>query len=222
MRDEARVEVLPARIHGRYLIRESENDSLGLLVATHGYGMSAAAMMVEVETIPGIEAWTVVSIQGLSRFYNTRSQEVVASWMTRQDRELAIADNIAFVGDVVDRVLEGDEKAGPLVYLGFSQGTAMAYRAAAGVDRPCQGVVALGGDVPPELAGRELRSKPRVLIGRGLADEWYSEEKLESDLEILRSLSCKADVVRFSGGHEWTHEFRSRCQVFLDSLASVG
>jgi predicted esterase len=82
--------------------------------------------------------------------------------------------------------------------------------------------VALGGDVPPELVGRELSSRPRVLIGRGLADEWYSEEKLESDLEILRSLSCKVDVVRFSGGHEWTDEFRSRCQVFLDSLASVG
>jgi len=218
MRDEARVEVLPARVHGRYLIREGKPESCGVLVAFHGYGMSAAEMLVEVETIPGIEDWTVVSIQGLNRFYNTRSQEVVASWMTGQDRELAIADNIAFVGDVVARVFETEQIAGPLAYLGFSQGTAMAYRAAAGVDHPCHGVVALGGDVPPELAGRDLASGPRVLIGRGLSDEWYSEEKLESDLEILRSLGCEADVERFSGGHEWTDEFRQRCREFLTRL----
>ena len=218
MGSEARVEVLPARVHGRYLVREAKSGSRGLLIATHGYGMSAAEMLAEVETIPGIEDWTVVSIQGLNRFYNTRSQEVVASWMTGQDRELAIADNIAFVGDVVARVFETEQIAGPLVYLGFSQGTAMAYRAAAGVDHSCHGVVALGGDVPPELAGRDLASRPRVLIGRGLSDEWYSEEKLESDLEILRSLGCEADVELFSGGHEWTDEFRQRCREFLTRL----
>ncbi len=221
MRDEARVEVLPARVHGRYLIRKGKPQSCGVLVAFHGYAMSAADMLAEVETIPGIEDWTVVSIQGLSRFYNTRSQEVVASWMTGQDRELAIADNIAFVGDVVARVFETEQVAGPLAYLGFSQGTAMAYRAVAGVDHPCHGVVALGGDVPPELDGRDLASRPRVLIGRGLSDEWYSEEKLESDLRLLDTLGCEAEVVSFSGGHEWTAEFRSHCQRFLASLAAV-
>lgn len=190
-------------------------------MAFHGYGTSAADMLVEVETIPGIDAWTVVSIQGLNRFYNTRTREVVAGWMTREDREHAIEDNVAFVAGIVGRVLSSGEVPAPLVYLGFSQGTAMAYRAAAGVDPPCQGVVALGGDLPPELAGRDLASRPRVLIGRGLADEWYSEEKLESDLEILRSLGCEAEAIRFSGGHEWTDEFRTRCEGFLDSLASA-
>ena len=54
-----------------------------------------------------------------------------------------------------------------LAYLGFSQGAAMAYRAAAGSGHPCQGVVVLGGDVPPELEGRDLASFPPVLLGRG-------------------------------------------------------
>jgi len=184
--------------------------------------MSAADMLAEVETIPGIAAWTVVSIQGLNRFYNTRTREVVAGWMTREDREHAIEDNVAFVAEIVGRVLSSGEVPAPLVYLGFSQGTAMAYRAAAGIDPTCQGVVALGGDVPPELAGRDLASRPRVLIGRGLADEWYGEDKLEADLQLLTNLGCETDVVRFPGGHEWTEEFRSRCQEFLDSLAGSG
>ena len=222
MPGEATVEVLAVRTHGRYLIREAKSDAGGLLVALHGYGMSGAGMLAAVETIPGIEGWTVVSIQGLSRFYDRRTREVVASWMTRQDRELAIADNITFVGDVVRRAVKAGGKSRPLVYLGFSQGTAMAYRAAAGVDMACDGVVALGGDVPPELAGRRLTSGPRVMIGRGLSDEWYDEEKLEADLQVLSALGCEAEVVRFAGGHEWTDEFRLRCEEFLASLATAG
>ena len=211
--------ILPARVHGRFLVRDGGADSSGgLLVAFHGYGMSASGMLEEVEAIPGLDAWTVVSVQGLYRFYDSRTREVVASWMTRQDRELAIADNIAFVGDVVGRVLGSRQGFGPLVYLGFSQGTAMAYRAAAGVDHPCHGVVALGGDVPPELADRGLATCPPVMIGRGLADEWYGEDKVEADLRLLTNLGCETRVVRFAGGHEWTDEFRLRCEEFLATV----
>ena len=212
----SKVEVLPARVHGRYHLRSGGKDSVGLLVAFHGYGTSAEDILEEVEAIPAIEAWTVVSVQGLHRFYNSRSREVVASWMTRQDREQAIEDNLVFVSDVVGRVVEAEEKSGPLVYLGFSQGTAMAYRAAAGVNRPCHGVVALAGDVPPELADRDSTSSPRVLIGRGLSDEWYDEPKLEADLQLLEGLGWETEVLRFAGGHQWTEEFRLRCREFLD------
>jgi predicted esterase len=223
MQDEGVVvEVLPARVHGRYLLRDGGTDSCGLVVAFHGYGMSAAGMLEEIEAIPGIDAWTVVSVQGLYRFYDPRTREVVASWMTRQDRDLAIADNLAFVSEIVGRVLDSSEMSGPLVYLGYSQGTAMAYRAAAVIDYPCQGVVALGGDVPPELADRAPTSCPRVVIGRGLADEWYGEDKVEADMRLLTNLGCEAQVVRFPGGHEWTEEFRSRCQTFLASVAGSG
>ena len=50
----------------------------------------------------GADRWRLVSIQGLHRFYQRRADEVVASWMTRQDRELAIADNLAYVAAVID------------------------------------------------------------------------------------------------------------------------
>ena len=221
MGNKTRVEVLPARVHGRYHLRSGGRDSRGVLVAFHGYGTSASDILEEVEVIPGIKAWTVVSIQGLHRFYSSRTREVVASWMTRQDRELAIEDNLEFVSDVVERVLAAEERPGPLVYLGFSQGTAMAYRAAAGVERPCRGVVALGGDVPPELAGRNLASRPRVLIGRGLSDEWYDESKLEADLQLLERLGWETAVARFAGGHEWTEEFRLCCRDFLGRLVDL-
>ena len=55
--------------------------------------------------IRGTAAWSLVSIQALHRFYRAGSNEIVAaSWMTREDRELMIADNISYVNGVLDAV----------------------------------------------------------------------------------------------------------------------
>ena len=68
----------------------------------------------------------IVSVQGLHRFYNRAGTEVLASWMTKEDRELAIADNIAYVAQVLSAVTEEFGITRPLIYAGFSQGVAMA------------------------------------------------------------------------------------------------
>jgi predicted esterase len=127
--------------------------------------------------------------------------------MTRFDRERAIEDNVRYVSEVVGRVKETFASRPPLVYVGFSQGTAMAYRAAAGAGHPSAALLALGGDVPPELAERALDGFPRVLIGRGHTDPWYSEQKLAADVNLLQGKGVAVEVCRFEGGHEWTDAF---------------
>ena len=96
--------------HGRYLVAApvhlppanveavpaAPSQSVPVLVGFHGYAEDAATHLTRLRTIPGADRWLVVSVQGLHRFYRGRSQDVVASWMTRQDRELMIADNIAY------------------------------------------------------------------------------------------------------------------------------
>ena len=69
-------------------------------------------------------------MQGLHRFYARGQGKVVASWMTREDREQAIADNLGYVNRVVMRRCPGAGDEATVVFLGFSQGVAMAYRAA--------------------------------------------------------------------------------------------
>src|SRR5437763_8803970 len=130
---------ISARTHGRYLVHDGPPERL--LVGFHGYGETAEASLEQMLKIPGIEQWTLVAVQALHRFYAGRSGGVVASWMTSQDRELAIADNIEYVRDVVTRF-------GPpqrLLFLGFSQGVPMAYRAAS-THSNTSGVIALAGD----------------------------------------------------------------------------
>ena len=216
----ARAFQLGTTVHGHYLVESSGSDeeTLPLLVGFHGYAETAEIHIEALRGIPGIEGWRRCAVQGLHSFYRVKTGDVVASWMTRFNRELAIEDNVRFVTGVVERVREDYPTREPVVYVGFSQGVAMAYRAAASGGTACQALLALGGDVPPDLAGRDLTGFPRVLIGRGTTDPWYSEEKLAADVELLRSRGVSVDVCAFEGGHEWSDSFYRASADLLATL----
>ena len=205
-------------VHGRYLVTPTgQSGPAPLLVGFHGYGEYAERHLKELNRIPQASSWTRVAIQGLHRFYSQSRKHVVASWMTRQDRELAIADNITYINSVVRSVKETYETSDTLVVCGFSQGVAMAYRFALTGDFPCSGIMALAGDIPPEFRNDGDVAWPPVLIGRGKDDEWYTEDKLKADLITLESGRADITAIEFSAGHEWTDSFRSRAGSFLDA-----
>src|SRR3954466_10085751 len=120
------VRTIAATVHGRYLVRDGPPERLR--IGFHGHGEPAEAHMAELGQIPGIDRWTAVAVQALHPFYVSRTGLIVASWMTRLDRELAIEDNREYVRSIVAQF----PTPAQLVFLGFSQGAAMAYRAAAG------------------------------------------------------------------------------------------
>jgi predicted esterase len=210
---------IEARTHGRYLVdRPPTDEKLPILLGFHGYGENAERMMTELVRIRGPRAWLLVSVQALNRFYNRTDESVVASWMTRQDRELAITDNLAYVAAVVNAVRRDQATTDVLIYAGFSQGVAMAYRAAAQIG-PSHGVIALSGDVPPDVTPR-LAALPPVLIGRGTTDHWYTAAKAAADLESFRQAGLTPTVVVFEGGHVWHPTFVERAGAFLESVSA--
>jgi predicted esterase len=153
--------IVETPVHGRTLFRAGAQERL--LVGFHGYAETADVHLAQLELIPGAGQWSVAAVQALHPFYVRSTQEVVASWMTRVDREHAIADNIEYVR----RVVASLPPARTVVFAGFSQGASMAWRAAAALH--CSGVLVLGGDVPPDIS---LEAKlPPALIGRGLEDD---------------------------------------------------
>jgi len=141
--------------------------------------------------------------------------EVVASWMTHQDRDLAIADNVGYVSSVVDAVSGEWPGSGPLVFTGFSQGVAMSVRAAAASPRTVDAVVSVGGDVPPELDAAALGRIARVLICRGAADAWYTTAKFDADIGRLRVAGVAVTPLTFDGGHEWSEPVIRAAGAFL-------
>jgi predicted esterase len=155
-------------------------------------------------------------VQGLHRFYERATQQVVAHWMTSEDRDLAIADNVAYVDAVVSAVAAAHPFE-RLVFVGFSQGASMASRAAARAGDCCHGLVLLGGDVAPEVLAAGARL-PRTILGRGTSDAFYSARQFTADREALEERGVLGAAVEFTGGHEFSPMFRAAAGALIRSV----
>jgi predicted esterase len=214
---EATLHTIATTTHGRYLVRPPDHAPARVaVVGFHGYGQRAQHLLDEMQALPGAGACLLVSVQGLHRFYIRATGEVVAHWMTSEDRELAIADNIAYV----DAVVQAVAAAHPferLVFLGFSQGASMASRAAAHAGDRCHGLIMLGGDVAPEVLARGTRL-PRTILGRGTTDAFYSAKQFTADSEALEERGALGAAIEFTGGHEFTPTFRAAAGALIQAL----
>lgn len=210
------VATVATTIHGRYLtIPPASSEPTPLLVGFHGYAEDAETQLERLRAIPGSARWLIVSIQALHRFYQRSTNRVVASWMTRQDRELAIADNTAYVMKCIDAVAAEWPALPNVVFAGFSQGAGMAFRAAAHVAPRTASVIAVGGDVPPELTPAALERVSAALLARGTSDVWYTKEKFADDERRLREASVSVNALEFDAGHEWSSEVVAAAARFL-------
>lgn len=202
-------------IHGRVLVREAP-EPVAVIVGFHGYMENAEIQMGRLTALEGSERWTLIAVQGLHRFYRGSSQQVIASWMTRQDREDMIVDNIEYADRVIERAAPGGV---PLFTAGFSQGVAMAFRAGIRGGRRATGIVAVGGDVPPELSADPSAAFPAVLLARGEADEWYTTGKMAADVTALGARGIHPLVFVHPGGHDWTADVADTAARFVQKLS---
>lgn len=202
--------------HGRVLIDRPTERPTAIVLAFHGYAQNAEAMLTELRAVPGSEAWTLMSVQALHRFYSKGERDVVASWMTRQDREQAIADNLSYIDAVVEQVgHQCDESMPDRFVLGFSQGAAMAYRAGLRGKRPVAGILAVGGDVPPDVKDVPAAQWPRVWIAAGDSDYWYTREKVAADAAFLHAHGVEHEFLHYSGGHVFTEHVHQGIAQFV-------
>jgi predicted esterase len=209
-------------VHGRVLVRHTPGPGGSpWLIGFHGYAQTAA-LFLEPLARSAPPGWLVASVQALHRFYAGRTQTVVANWMTREDRELAIEDNIAYVDAVLDDLEGGFGAPTAIAFAGFSQGVAMAYRAGVRGRRRAAAIVAAGGDVPPELCVPGPVDWPAVLAATGARDAAYAPEHLERDATFLRGRSADVRTLVFDGGHEWADEVVTAARTLLTRIATTG
>ena len=79
----------------------------------------------------------------------------------------------------------------------------MAFRAAVlGRDRSA-GVIAVGGDVPPELLADASAEFPPILLLRATRDDWYTAVKHGADVAALSARGARFHGVVYEGAHEW-------------------
>lgn len=146
--------------------------------------------------------------------------------MTKQDRLLAIEDNLTYLNNVLAELAE-HYTWDRLILVGFSQGVAIAWRLLAhSLTNPnprltVHALVGLGGDIPPDVAEsgalNNLGAMP-ILLGRGHKDRLYDREKFNADLAICEAANIEYRSIEFEGAHDWASGFTHAVNVVLGAM----
>ena len=172
-------------------------------VVLHGYGQLARFFLNKFE---GLEDGLLIAApEGLSRFYlDAQHQRVGATWMTREDREHEIGDQLSYLDALAASLLDGCPQAEGLGVLGFSQGVATACRWTALGKANAQHLVLWGGSMPPDLDRDLMRQRwgdMRVHLVQGEKDELVPEQVVGANAAILQRAQVEHAVHHHAGGH---------------------
>jgi predicted esterase len=122
-----------------------------VILACHGYGQLAKHFIRKFDILDQKDTF-VIAPEGLSRFYwGGLSGDVVASWMTKEDRLEEIADYCAFLDTLYAKYLVQLPKETKIILFGFSQGVATIMRWAIHSLPKCDGFVCWAGMIPEDI-----------------------------------------------------------------------
>ncbi len=160
-----------------------------LLIVLHGFGQVAGQFIKVFE--PLVQKGILVAApQGAHQFYtNFKERRVGFSWLTKYERDQSVSDFVAYMEQLYKLLQETCEVDSQRVFmLGFSQGVSMAYRTWAHSSLPVRGVIACGGDLPPDIV-EQLEGLPpiQILLVHGRQDDEVSLEKAQKALKHLRA-----------------------------------
>lgn len=183
----------------RYFVIGEDNQSVNqVLFVLHGYGMQAAEFIKQFSSLvqPGT---IVVAPEGLSRFYRKGfAGEVVASWMTREDRQLEISDYIGYLDRLYDHFITKTEVK--VYVLGFSQGASTASRWVMTGNRKVNGLIIWSGEFAPDNPSFNS-GLDKIWQVLGFSDEFISVDRFLSQSQYLESKGFKVYNEMFDGGH---------------------
>ena len=180
-----------------------------LWIVCHGYGQLAREFLAGFEPIaaPGR---LIAAPEALSRFYTGSADarhsaaRVGASWMTREDREAEIADQIAYLDGIADQLLSQLPDRPRVRALGFSQGASAVCRwAVLGKTRPNE-LILWAGEIPAEFTDETLAERLRhvaVNVVAGSRDRLVPDALVRHQEARLRKAGLEPRVSRFDGGH---------------------
>jgi predicted esterase len=182
---------------------EGSPDAPKRLIVLHGYGQLPEYFIRQFSFLKDHSVY-VVAPEGLHRFYlNGFSGRVGASWMTRHDRLQDIADQVAYLDNLI-AALHQQNPSAKLGILGFSQGVATAIRwIHQGSVKPdlC---ISWAGTLPPDVPydrDAHLFSGFPFYCLTGDEDDLVQPSGMAYQLQMLKPLGNFVES-RYSGGHK--------------------
>ena len=157
----------------------------------------------------------VIAPEGLSRFYTediqsrmqTNNNRVGSSWMTRENRDMDIENNLAYLNELY--VKEVRNAAIPVTILGFSQGAATASRWALDGKIGFNRLILWAGILPPDMdfdTGKEILHGKEVILAYGKHDPFLNDSRFAEMKLLSEKLGIVPRVVEFDGAHQMNEQ----------------
>lgn len=189
----------------RYFVLGTPSDKItDVWFVCHGYGQLANYFIKWFEPLIN-ENTLIIAPEGLSRFYwDGFSGNVVASWMTKEDRNSDIDDYVKYLDKVANEVLQQLQDVN-INILGFSQGASTVARwVTLGKTTPSH-LILWAGSFPTDIdysQNIERFNKFPLHFLIGDKDELLSTEVIKNYLEDINNKDIKYNLIRYSGGHK--------------------
>ena len=182
----------------RYWISGDFEKANKLIIVLHGYGQLAEFFIPKFNKIP--EDYLVVAPEGMHRFYlNGTSGRVGASWMTKEDRESDIADNLNWLSQLFTELTE-QKTFEKTILLGFSQGGATAARWFYSKKVLFDQLILWASVFPPDLERPIIQSNSNNYFVIGTEDEYYNTEAQISEIKFYQNIGF--NTLQFEGRHD--------------------
>lgn len=203
------MKVEPANHHSIKIDKTGHYYTLGNLsdqtqyiwLVCHGYGQAADRFVQKFRKLD-LSRHYIVAPEGLHRFYwGGTSGRVVASWMTRKDRLIEIAEHTAFLQDVLTTFIEEHHR---LVVCGFSQGVATVTRYMDRFKPSFDQLLLWAGSFPRDIDSKqwnEYVEKGRTHLYYGNQDELLNPELLAEEKRYFEDHGFSVIEHTFEGGH---------------------
>lgn len=206
----------------RYFSRQTDPNLIeNVWILFHGYGQSAYHFLLNFEEF-NPEKSLILAPEGLSKFYlKGFDGRVGASWMTKENREFEIQDQLHLVDNLLAEIDPNGTKK--IHLLGFSQGAAVACRWYQYTSKKVENLVIWGAGLPIEtdvnMAQKYNECNTTLVLGS--EDEFIKQERLVQYYQTLADLQFRHNVITYEGGHKIEKEGLSTLQNLLFNENSI-
>jgi phospholipase/carboxylesterase len=181
-----------------YRYREATHVNAHLFIMLHGLSGDENAMW-DLEHLYPVDGF-IVAPRGLFPLGDGKYswvKEPLQGWPSTDDFMSAIAALKALIGELQDRFAIKND---PPVFMGFSQGAALAFGVASDSTIRLQAIIAVAGFVP-EGEYSELNGLP-IFWGHGLKDQWIPIERARRDARLLKDAGAEVHLCEADVGHK--------------------
>lgn len=188
-----------------YQIGDANKDVSTLWVVLHGYAMLSEFFIKKFKKLDDGNT-LIIAPEGLNRFYIGESfQRVGASWMTKEERESDIEENINYLNALIENVFkEIGHKNVQLNVLGFSQGGATACRWVFNSKIKVDNLILWAGDIPKDTLTQENKAKWKTIkthLVMGKKDHLIPEEMKAMFVNLVSQYELDYKLTEYDGDH---------------------